>query len=44
MVINLSKTQEIVFRRPYPGKFSLLLSIDEVEIVREAKLLGVILG
>jgi hypothetical protein len=43
MVINLSKTKEIVFRRPHPGKFSLLPSIDEVEIVREAKLLGVIL-
>jgi hypothetical protein len=43
IVINLSKTKEIFFRRPHPGKFSLLPSIDEVEIVREAKLLGVIL-
>lgn len=43
MVINLSKTKEIVFHRPHPGKFSLLPSIEEVEIVREVKLLGVIL-
>ena len=43
MVINLSKTKEIVFRRPHPGKFALSPSIEEVEIVREAKLLGVIL-
>jgi hypothetical protein len=40
MVINLSKTKET---RPHPGKFSLLPSIGGVEIVREAKLLGVIL-
>ena len=43
MVINLSKTKEIVFRRPHPGKFALSPSIEEVEIVQEAKLLGVIL-
>ena len=43
MVINLSKTKEIVFHRPHPGKLSLLPSIDDVQLVREAKLLGILI-
>ena len=44
MIINYSKTKEIVFHRPHPTKLSLQPSIDTIEMVREAKLLGVVLA
>ena len=44
MTINLSKTKEIVFRRPHPSKFTVPLIDDNIEQVTDAKLLGVILS
>jgi hypothetical protein len=44
MVINFSKTKEIVFHRPHPSKFSVLPTFDDIEMVRQAKLLGVFLS
>ena len=44
MIINLAKTKEIVFHRPHPNRFTLHPSFSEIEIVREAKLLGITLS
>jgi hypothetical protein len=44
MVINFSKTKEIVFRRPHPTKFSILPAFEDIEIVHQVKLLGVIIS
>jgi hypothetical protein len=45
MIINYSKTKEIVFYRPHPSKFSVGLhpSFDNIQLVHDAKLLGVTL-
>ena len=43
MILNFSKTKEMVFRRPHPNKFSIVPSIDGIESVRQTKLLGVVL-
>jgi len=42
MIINRSKTKEIVFRRPCPLRFNLLPSVDGVALVDHVKTLGVI--
>ena len=42
MIINFSKTKEIVFHRPHPSKFSLLPTFDNIAMVRQAKLLGIL--
>jgi len=42
MIINISKTKEIVFHRPHPTKFVLPQSLEGIERVSTAKLLGVI--
>jgi hypothetical protein len=42
-LLTCPELNKIVFRRPHPGKFSFLPNRDEVKIVREAKLLGVML-
>jgi len=42
MVLNLSKTKEIVFHRPHPSKLCLPLSLECIERVQTAKLLGVV--
>jgi hypothetical protein len=42
MTINITKTKEIVFRRPNPKIDLHLPSLLGIEIVNEAKLLGVI--
>lgn len=44
MTINLSKTKEIVFRRPHPSKFTVPFNGINIEQVTDAKLLGVILS
>lgn len=44
MIINFSKTKEIVFHRPHPSKFSLLPSFDNIAMVRQAKLLGILIS
>jgi hypothetical protein len=44
MVINFSKTKEIVFRRPHPSKFSILPTFSDIEMVRQVKLLGVLIS
>lgn len=41
MVINLAKTKEIVFRRPSP-KLDILPALPDIELVDEAKLLGIV--
>ena len=41
MMLNLGKTEEIVFRRPHPRKFSLPPKLTDIEQVSSAKLLGV---
>jgi len=43
MIINLSKTKEIVFRRPCPLQFNFVPSVDGVALVDHVKSLGVIL-
>lgn len=43
-VINHSKTKEIDFHRPHPDKLQPLPSIDNVQIARDAKLLGILLN
>jgi hypothetical protein len=40
--LNLCKTKEIAFLMPHPGKLSLLPRFDNVLIVREAKLPGIL--
>lgn len=42
MIINMIKTKELVLHRPHPGKFSLPQSLEGIEQVQTAKLLGVI--
>jgi hypothetical protein len=42
MLINFSKTKEIVFRRPHPGNFSILPTFPDIEMVRQTRLLGVL--
>ncbi len=44
MMINLSKTKEIVFHRPHPSKFTVPLTENNIEQVTDAKLLGLILS
>jgi hypothetical protein len=44
MMINLSKTKEIVFHRPHPSKFTVPLIENNIEQVTDAKLLGLILS
>jgi hypothetical protein len=44
MMINLSKTKEIVFHRPHPSKFTVPLIDNSIEQVTDAKLLGLILS
>ena len=41
MIINVTKTKEIVFRRPSPKRFHMSPSVDGIELVAAAKLLGV---
>ena len=43
MIINRSKTKEIVFRRPCPLRYNFVLSFDGVALVDHVKSLGVIL-
>ena len=43
MVINLSKTKEIVFKRPNLGLNLRPYPLDAIEQVLEVKLLGVVL-
>jgi hypothetical protein len=42
MIINFAKTKEIVFRRPHPSRFYVLPSFSHIELVNDAKLLGII--
>ena len=41
MVVNMIKTKELVFHRPSPKQYVPPIPLFEVELVREAKLLGV---
>jgi len=41
MIINQSKTEEIVFRRPSPRRYHMYPSVNSVELVTCTKLLGV---
>jgi len=43
MILNLLKTKEIVFRRPGPKRLHTFPSVEGIELVEQAKLLGVIL-
>jgi len=42
IMLNMSKTKEIVFRRPCPVRFHLSPSFDNIEMVDHIKSLGVI--
>jgi len=42
MVINMSKTKELVFYRPHPSRSHMPLAVDNIEQVKIARLLGVI--
>jgi hypothetical protein len=44
MVVNFTKTKELVFHRPHPSKFSITPSFPNLELVQDAKLLGVVLS
>ena len=44
MVINLQKTKELVFLRPNPRLVVLPVSLDQIEQVHCAKLLGIYLS
>jgi hypothetical protein len=45
MIINYSKTKEIVFHRPHPSKFSVFFDhIEDIAQVSDAKFLGVLLS
>ena len=44
MIINFSKTKEIVFHRPHPSKFSILPYFDNLSMVRQAKLLSILVS
>lgn len=41
MTLNMNKTKELVFHRPSPFKFLSPIPLCDIEVVREAKLLGV---
>jgi len=41
MVINMSKTKELVFYRPHPSRSHMPSAVDNIEQVKIAKLLGV---
>ena len=43
IILNMSKTKEIVFRRPCPVRFHLSPSFDSIEMVDHVKSLGVII-
>ena len=43
MILNLVKTKEIVFHHPGPKKLHMFPSVESIELVEQAKLLGVIL-
>jgi len=43
MILNLIKTKEIVFHRPGPKNLHMFPSLESIELVEQAKLLGVIL-
>ena len=43
MILNFIKTKELVFHRPGPKKLHMFPSIKSIELVEQAKLLGVIL-
>ena len=42
MILNHSKTKEMVFHRPHPSKFCLPPSLEGIEQLQTAKLLGVV--
>jgi hypothetical protein len=42
LLINFSKTKEIILHKPHPCRFSLPPLIDEIERLQHAKLLGVV--
>jgi hypothetical protein len=42
--INFAKTKEIVFHKPHPNRFTVFPSLSKIEIVPEAKLLGITLS
>jgi len=42
MIINASKTKEIVFRRPNPNAMIDLSALQAIDKIKETKLLGVI--
>ena len=42
MIINMSKTKELVFYRPHPSRSHMPLAVDNIEQVKIAKLLGVV--
>jgi hypothetical protein len=42
--VHFSKTKEMVFHRPHPSKLSLSPSFANVELVQDAKLLGILLS
>jgi len=44
MLINMSKTKELVFHRPHPSRSHMPLAIDNIEQVKIARLLGVVLS
>ena len=41
MVLNMNKTKELVFHRPSPSKYLSPVSLFDIELVREARILGV---
>ena len=43
MIINESKTKDIVFRGPSPKRLHMLPSVDSIELVDNVMLFGVIL-
>ena len=44
MIINYTKTKEIVFPKPHQSKFEVSPSFQSTELVQDAKLLAVILS
>ena len=42
MVINMSKTTELVFHRPHPSRSHMPPAVDNIEQFKIARLLGVI--
>jgi hypothetical protein len=41
MVLNMNKTKELVFHRPSPNKYLSPVPLCDIELVREARILGV---